>query len=135
MTKRHLVGILVSALLLAACGGSSKAPESAASESAEQAPAAGDSKAQEQTPPQAETGSKASEAKTEPEASTGPECKKVEDCTIFSDCCTCKAVPASKPSPTPCDSICGSGDSKCEVKGMTIANVACENERCVLKKK
>lgn len=129
MTKLCTLG-LVFGCLLTACGGSQQAPDSAATQAVEPT-------AKEATPnadseaPKTET-APASKAEAEPEPS-GPECKKTEDCTIFADCCTCKAVPASKPPLVPCESVCG--ESKCEVKGMTIANVACENERCVLKKK
>src|SRR5512133_404846 len=133
MMKRHLTGLVVSALLLVACGGSSKAPESAAAESTQ--PTTTEAPTPAQDAPQSEAGAKTTETKVEEAAPSGPECKKTEDCTIFADCCTCKAIPAAKPLPTPCESVCGSGESKCEVKGMTIANVACENERCVLKKK
>ncbi len=63
--------------------------------------------------------------------SSEPECKKDKDCTIFADCCTCKAVPVAGKPPVPCDAVCG--ESKCEVKGKTIDNVACVDGRCKVK--
>jgi hypothetical protein len=118
--------------LMSACGGSQKAPEASAT-----APSA-DTQAQPDVTAPTDT-TVAAAATTEsakaPAAETpsGPECKKDDDCTIFADCCSCKAVPAAKPSPVPCESVCG--ESKCEVKGITIANVACDAGRCVIKKK
>jgi hypothetical protein len=127
ISLRH-TGTLLCALWLVACGGSQKAPDAAAAPSAAVASAA----ASEPSAAQPEAAPKAKEP--EPEAApSGPECKKDDDCTVFADCCSCKAVPQAKPSPVPCDSVCG--ESKCEVKGITIANVACDSGRCTLKKK
>jgi hypothetical protein len=130
MTKLCYITLALTGVLMA-CSGSQKAPpDSAATQASESASAS--SQAPARAEPSEVPPAKDSKVDVEP-APTGPECKKTEDCTIFADCCSCKAVPASKASPVPCESICG--ESKCEVKGMTIANVACENERCVLKKK
>lgn len=129
MTKFCYLGIAFGCLVMA-CGGSQQAPDSAATQAVEPSASSTVSSAEADATKTEEA--PATKAEVEP-APSGPECKKTEDCTVFADCCTCKAVPASNPPPVPCESICG--ESKCEVKGMTIANVACENERCVLKKK
>ncbi|HEY5956346.1 MAG TPA: hypothetical protein VIV60_07340 [Polyangiaceae bacterium] len=110
------------------CGGSQRAPDSSTPALATAA-----------RPTSTERGATSDSAKTPVVESaaeataSGPECKKDDDCTIFADCCSCKAVPAAKPSPVPCESVCG--ESKCEVKGITIVNVACDAGRCVIKKK
>jgi hypothetical protein len=127
------ISLVVPALLLAACGGSGKTTESAASVPAGEAAAKGEAKteAPDVTPKSESPQPKAQE----PDAveSSTPECEKDKDCSIFSDCCTCKAIPAAGKLPQPCDAICGSGDSKCEVKGKTIDNVHCVAGRCKLK--
>lgn len=122
-----VTGLLLTTLVVA-CGGSQKAPESAAAEPA----AAESAAAPESAPPTPEVDATAQGSETEA-APTGPECSKDDDCTVFTDCCSCKAVASSKPPLTPCESVCG--ESKCEVKGITIDNVACDAGRCVIKKK
>lgn len=111
---------LIAILGLVACGGTPKepsAPESKPSTTASAEPA--------KEAKQADVASAASAP--EPEAP----CEKDADCTVFADCCSCKAVGAKAPPPTPCDSVCG--ESKCEVKGKTIDNVACVAGVCKLK--
>lgn len=68
-------------------------------------------------------------SKAEPEEAAA--CEKDADCTIFADCCSCRAVSAKAPLPPSCDGICG--ESKCEVKGKTLDNVACVAGHCKLK--
>jgi hypothetical protein len=127
MPKRSRIALLLSTLWLVNCGGSQKLPDAAQSQ-----PAPTPSVTQaEPDPAKPEVTAKAKEPEAET-ASSGPECSKDADCTIFADCCSCKAVPAAKPSPVPCESVCG--ESKCEVKGITIVNVACDAGRCVIKK-
>ncbi len=128
MTLLRSAALLLSALGLLACGGSQKAPDAAASQ-----PAAADSvsSATEPNAPAAEAPAKKPAEPDYAAESTG--CKKDSDCTIFADCCSCRAVLASKPPPVPCESVCG--ESKCEVKGITIDNLACDAGRCVIKKK
>lgn len=116
------------ATFLTSCGGTQKAPEVTASEPGQPAASA----IAESPNSKTEVAAKAAEPEADA-AAAGPECKKDDECTIFADCCTCKAVPASKPLLVPCDSVCG--ESKCEVKEITIANVACDAGRCVIKKK
>ena len=123
------ISFIVPALLLAACGGSGKAPDAPAAAASEPA-------AKAETKPEATdvtTKSESSKPKAEETAaeSAEPECAKDKDCTIFADCCTCKAVLAAGKPPVPCDSVCG--ESKCEVKGKTIDNVACVAGHCKLK--
>lgn len=120
--------LMLCALGFFGCGGSQKAPDSAAPSTAPETA----SSAAQTSAPTADESPAAAAPELEPTPSL-PECKKDEDCTIFADCCSCKAVAASKPLLVPCESVCG--ESKCEVKGMTIANVACDQGRCVLKKK
>ncbi len=130
MTLLRSLGPAIMVLQLAGCGGSQKAPENA-QPAAEATPSTEDKVADKEAEAAPESAPKAKEA--EPEAApSGPECKKDDECTIFADCCSCKAVPASKPSPVPCDAVCG--ESKCEVKGITIANVACDAGKCVIRK-
>ena len=109
------IWLVVPALLLVGCGGSGKSSETPAAASE---PAA---KSESSKP-------KAEEAAPE---STEPECTKDKDCSIFADCCTCKAYPVAGKLPQPCDAVCG--ESKCEVKGKTIDNVACVSGRCKVK--
>ena len=104
-----------------ACGGSTKpAPAPTTAPAADEAP----------TPPAAEAAKPAPKEEAAPE-STEPECQKDKDCMIFADCCTCKAVPAAAKPPVPCEAVCG--ESKCEVKGKTMDNVACVSGRCKVK--
>jgi len=123
------IWVVVPALLLAACGGSGKASETPA--------AAGEPAAKSEVSPEstaAATKSESSKPKADEEAaaeSTEPECTKDKDCSIFADCCTCKAYPVAGKLPQPCDSVCG--ESKCEVKGKTMDNVACVSGRCKVK--
>jgi hypothetical protein len=128
MISIRFTALILLALSFVSCGGSTKAPDAAAqppaSPSAAPEPIAAKGEKAEAAPP-----TPAAEAEAAP---TGPECKKDGDCTIFADCCSCKAVPASKPPLVPCDSVCG--ESKCEVKGITIVNVACDAGRCIIKK-
>jgi hypothetical protein len=132
MTSLRHVALLLSTLAIFACGGSQKAPDAAASQSATPASTSASDDAK---PKEAEAIAKPKEA----EAASAPKeddavgCKKDADCTIFADCCACRAVLASKPPPVPCDAVCG--ESKCEVKGITIDNVACDAGKCVIKKK
>jgi hypothetical protein len=111
------------ALLLSACGGSTKptsAPSADPSAATEASPA----------PAASATETAANEKKAaepEPEAT----CEKDSDCTIFADCCSCRAVSAKAPLPASCDSVCG--ESRCEVKGKTIGDVACVSGHCKLK--
>jgi hypothetical protein len=110
-------------VLLSACGGSTKptaTPVTEASASTEATPEADSSKSEN---PSTDT----KPAEPEPEAT----CEKDSDCTIFADCCSCRAVSAKAPLPPSCDSVCG--ESKCEVKSKTIDNVACVSGRCKLK--
>jgi hypothetical protein len=111
--------LLLAVLCLSACGGSKKEPAAPAIESSAtpSASVVADAPKSEATPAPAK----------EPEAS----CEKDSDCTIFADCCSCRAVGSKDPSPVPCDSVCG--ESRCEVKGKTIADVACVNKICKLK--
>jgi hypothetical protein len=129
MISIRITGLILSALSVASCGGSQKAPDSATPDSATASAAPEPSAAKAEN---AKPASPTPAAEAEP-TPTGPECKQDGDCTIFADCCSCKAVPAAKPPPVPCDSVCG--ESKCEVKGITIVNVACDAGRCVIKKK
>jgi hypothetical protein len=123
MISSRARALLVSAFILVACGGSQKVPDAAAAPPASAATGA--------EPVAAAVDAPAKPAATEPDVdATG--CKKNEDCSIFADCCSCKAVLASKPSLVPCDSVCG--ESKCEVKQITLANVSCDAGRCVIKK-
>jgi hypothetical protein len=127
MTSLRPAALLLSALGLAACGGSQKSPDAAAAQAAAAASASTEAK-----PGATAVDAPAKPAEPNYEAeSTG--CKKDGDCTIFADCCSCRAVLASKPPPVPCESVCG--ESKCEVKGITIDNVVCDAGRCVIKKK
>jgi hypothetical protein len=119
--------VVVFILSVVACGGSSKSTPTPAS-----APAAEPAAETKAEPKPGELGPKPiaqEEAATE---SSEPECKKDKDCTIFADCCTCKAVLAAGKPPVPCDAVCG--ESKCEVKGKTIDDVACVSGHCKLKK-
>ena len=120
--------LLVPALLLSACGGSGKATETPATASEPAAKAESKPESTDVTTKSESSKPKAEEAAPE---SSEPECSKDKDCTIFADCCTCKAVLAAGKTPVPCDSICG--ESKCEVKGKTIDNVACVAGHCKLK--
>jgi hypothetical protein len=118
----HFKSWFVAVLFLSACGGTPKEPA--------QTPPETDPKSVSE--PKAET----TEPKTEqpkPEAQPEPDatCEKDSDCTIFTDCCTCRAVSQKAPLPPSCEGICG--ESKCEVKGKTIANVACVSGKCKLK--
>jgi len=112
----------ITALLISACGGSPTKPATIAPESS-----AGPETA---TAPE-EAAPKTADAK--PEAAPEPEaaCEKDSDCTIFTDCCSCRAVSAKSPLPPSCEGICG--ESKCEVKGKTLDNVACVTGKCKLK--
>jgi hypothetical protein len=105
-----------------ACGSSSKSTPAPAAPAAE--PAAASAEA-EQKP---ELGPKPIAQEEAAPESTEPECKKDKDCIIFSDCCTCKAVPLAGKPPVPCDAVCG--ESKCEVQGKTQDNVSCVSGRC-----
>ena len=126
----HRFSLIVPALLLAACGGSSKTPDAPATP-------AGESAAKAEPKPESTdvtTKSETAKPKAQEQAaaeSSEPECSKDKDCTIFADCCTCKAVAAAGKPPVPCDSVCG--ESKCETKGKTIDNVACVAGHCKLK--
>jgi hypothetical protein len=132
MTSLRHVALLLSVFALFACGGSQKAPDAAASQ-----PAAtpSTSATDEAKPSEAVAAAKPkeTEAASAPKEDDAIGCKKDADCTIFADCCACRAVLASKPPPVPCDAVCG--ESKCEVKGITIDNVACDADKCVIKKK
>lgn len=114
--------LVLVALVLSACGGPSKETSVPTAGSAEPVPAVADV---------ATTESKEAAPAEEPEPTT-PECSKDSECTIFADCCTCKAIPTSIPQPDPCDSVCG--EAPCQVKGKTIQDVYCSKEgRCKLK--
>lgn len=76
---------------------------------------------------QAEPPVSSAASKPEPEAV----CEKDSDCTIFADCCACRAVSSKAPLPPSCEGICG--ESKCEVKGKTLDDVACVAGHCKLK--
>lgn len=119
-----IVVLFVSAI---ACGGSSKSTPAPASAPAPETPAA----AGESDPKPGDIGPKPLAQEEAVAESSEPECKKDKDCTIFADCCTCKAVPVAGKPPVPCDAVCG--ESKCEVKGKTIDNVACVDGRCKVK--
>lgn len=119
--------VVVLILSVVACGGSSKSTPAAASAPA--AEPAAETKAEPKPGDLVPKPIAQEEAATE---SSEPECKKDKDCTIFADCCTCKAVLAAGKPPVPCDAVCG--ESKCEVKGKTIDDVACVSGHCKLKK-
>ena len=111
--------------LISACGSTpqqASAPAASAAPTSEAEPKA---VVPEDTAKQAEKA--AAPATPEPEAT----CTKDADCTIFADCCSCKAVSAKVPLPPSCEGICG--ESKCEVKGKTLANVSCVAGHCKLK--
>ncbi len=129
MTNCQRLCWLIPWLFVAACGGSGKAPDAPSAASEPSAKAESKPESTDVT-----TKSESSKPKTEEVAapeSNEPECKKDKDCTIFADCCTCKAVLAAGKPPVPCDSVCG--ESRCEVKGKTIDNVACVSGHCKLK--
>lgn len=124
MSRRTSFVITLVALVSFSCGGPGK---EASSPNAEPPPseAAAESNAQvSDAAPVVE-----SEAEAEP---TTPECSKDSECTIFADCCTCKAVPANKPLPESCESVCG--ESPCDVRQKTIDDVYCDAGRCKLRK-
>jgi hypothetical protein len=131
MTAYRRFLLVIPMLLAAACGGSGKTSETPATTPASDTAAPSEAKTE---APDVTAKSESSKSKVkevaEPE-STEPECTKDKDCTIFADCCTCKAVLAAGKPPVPCDSVCG--ESKCETKGKTIDNVACVSGRCKLK--
>lgn len=113
-------------LLASACGGSAKpAPAPAANATPEPTVAPSDE------PKPGDLGPKPIAQEEPVSESTAPECRTNKDCTIFADCCTCKGVPLAGKPPVPCDAVCG--ESKCEVKGKTLDNVACVDGRCKLK--
>ncbi len=123
---RNFMGpVLVVIISAVACGGSSKSTSAPAAPAAEPAAASADPE------PKPELGPKPIAQEATESESTEPECQKDKDCIIFSDCCTCKAVPIAGKPPVPCDSVCG--ESKCELKGKTQDNVACVDGRCKLK--
>jgi hypothetical protein len=119
--------VVVLILSAVACGGSSKSTPTPAS-----APAAEPAVETKAEPKPGDLGPKPIAQEESATESSEPECKKDKDCTIFADCCTCKAVLAAGKPPVPCDAVCG--ESKCEVKGKTIDDVACVSGHCKLKK-
>ena len=127
MSCMRTCSILVLILSAVACGGSGKPADAPASAPSAESSAAASS--DEAKPAPAEAKAKPQE-EAAPE-STEPECTKDKDCMIFADCCTCKAVPAAAKPPVPCEAVCG--ESKCEVKGKTMDNVACVSGRCKVK--
>lgn len=121
---KHMRSLFLAILCVTACGGSSKEPAAPATE----ASAASNADGQADAPAAAANNDAATATPAlEPEAT----CEKDADCSIFADCCSCRAVGAKAPSPVPCESVCG--ESKCEVKGKTIDNVACVAGVCKLK--
>ncbi len=122
------IWLVVPALLLVGCGGSGKSSETPAAASE---PAAKSEVSPESTAAAAKSESSKPKAEEAAPESTEPECTKDKDCSIFADCCTCKAYPVAGKLPQPCDAVCG--ESKCEVKGKTIDNVACVSGRCKVK--
>ncbi len=122
MSCLRTCSVLFVIMSLIACGGSNKpAPAPPAPAAVENATEAS---------PAAEVAKPKPQEEAAPE-STAPECEKDKDCMIFADCCTCKAVPAAAKPPVPCEAVCG--ESKCEVKGKTMDNVACVSGRCKVK--
>ena len=119
--------VVVLILAAVACGGSSKSTPTPASAPA--AEPAAEAKAEPKPGDLSPKPIAQEEAATE---SSEPECKKDKDCTIFADCCTCKAVLAAGKPPVPCDAVFG--ELRCEVKGKTIDDVACVSGHCKLKK-
>jgi hypothetical protein len=109
-------------LFFSACGGTPKEPAQTLPET--------DSKSVSEPKPEAEE-PKAKDSKPESQPEPDATCEKDSDCTIFTDCCTCRAVSQKSPLPPSCEGICG--ESKCEVKGKTIADVACISGKCKLK--
>ncbi len=124
MSRRTSFLIALAAFVSFSCGGPAK-ESSAPSTDPPASPAGCDSAASENPASPTEI----TTAEVEP---TAPECSRDSDCTIFADCCTCKAVPAAEPLPTPCDSVCG--ESPCDVKRKTIDDVYCDGGRCKLRK-
>jgi hypothetical protein len=62
--------------------------------------------------------------------STGyAECKTAADCDLFTDCCTCQAVPKGTTLPS-CKEMCLQSD--CAARTITSADLTCNAGRCVL---
>jgi hypothetical protein len=130
MRHIRLPWVVVTALGLLACGGSAKSTPSTATAPATESTAAAPSSESKNVSTKSESPKTKAEEESAAESSA-PECEKDKDCTIFADCCTCKAIPAAAKLPQPCEAVCG--ESKCEVKGKTIDNVACVSGRCKVK--
>ena len=58
----------------------------------------------------------------------GPECMTAADCKLFTDCCTCDAVPVGDTVPS-CPAICTKTD--CQARQLPQGAVACVAGRCV----
>ncbi|HEX2871037.1 MAG TPA: hypothetical protein VHP33_07275 [Polyangiaceae bacterium] len=59
---------------------------------------------------------------------TGAECTTADDCQVFTDCCTCAAVPKAEEN-LACPGLCI--QSACQARGLGAAQVTCIANRCV----
>jgi hypothetical protein len=62
----------------------------------------------------------------------GRECETADDCVMFSDCCSCEAMPKGTAPPPTCDIVCIT--DHCTAEQIDRDAVACSFGRCVIDK-